>query len=160
MKNKDLLYEEPNIIVLAGKEFDISNIPSGKVLRAASMYNAAQQYFNDNKEGSTLTIAESYLKKLVDVALFIIRPYFTWNKLKLWIQTHLITRSWILKRTNKAQLDNFLEIAFEPIVGKKDKKKQTDMMEKMAGAAMKMQEAEPEAFKKLCQSFAVAMGGA
>lgn len=131
-KTEAPLWEPPVYVNLGIKQFDISNIPSGKVLDSVSRYNDVTKWYNDLDE-KKIKAQKQYMSKLIDIALYIIRPYFSLHNLKKWIVTRFfLTKRWILKNSNKNQLDEFLDAAFEPILGKKKEKTElTTVIEKV-----------------------------
>ena len=158
MSEYNELYEPEKIINLGGRKVDVSNIPAGKVIKAVTLYNKAVNWYKEQVDQKEYKTVEKYKNMVIDVALYIITPYFSLRNLSKWIKAKLITKRFLLRNCNMKQLDYFFDLALEPILGdQSEKKKIVNNLDKSMDLLMKMQEQDPDGFNKLYQNYVQSM---
>ena len=114
IKDFDKLIPQKRIAILAGRQFDVSKIPTRLALEQAAFIDSLSGIKNEKDEfNKSLEIAEKICNQTEPVKLFdrIFRKR--------------VTAKWLIDNTDITQLIEFINFILEPITGTdgKDKKK-------------------------------------
>jgi len=140
---------EAKILKIGKKEIDYSWISVERTIKAIDIYNKIISLENKEKTDSkVITI-------MISAVVVLIRRDFSFSL--EYFKRLFITKKYILKHLNYSELNDFMEIALEPILG--DKKKAIKGQIAVEALAEKLMEMDPEVLKKLLQSAAVSMDG-
>lgn len=121
----DLLITPEKMIKLAGREIVYKEMPSGKSLKAVERYQEVVSLLtNKIASGSTtsdilgnIKVMKKYQDGIMNLCLFILKPEFELKNLGTWLKYRFLKRSWLYKNSTVKQLEEFIKIVMEPILG-------------------------------------------
>ena len=151
MDKKDFkMIPKAKILKIGSREVDISRIAADRVMKATDLYNEMIV----EKERA---YSES-MGLILSVVLMLIRIDFSVQNILDWAKRRIITKRYILKHTDYSELNDFVELALEPILG--DKKKERRHMEMLKEVERKLLErVPPEQLAKLLENSLLSLDG-
>jgi hypothetical protein len=147
MNDLDLLIEQPKELKLGGKKIIVKEMVAKKALKTVELYNKANNILLEaiNTKSKKLNIKDAnftstsklknidsvvlktrlmkkYQDAIIKVCLYIIKPRFDICNRKS-LEYIYLTKNWLYKNATVKQLESFIKIILEPILGDEALKK-------------------------------------
>jgi hypothetical protein len=113
------------IVTIEGKEYDQTHVPAYRIFKASEMWNNFMLEHGDGKGGIVAT-EQQIVDMTIDVALYLLRRNFSDIKhkkatLKHWFNASFLSKKKILRSMDMKELNEFLDVSLEPVLGSKKK---------------------------------------
>jgi hypothetical protein len=121
----DLLRIPDKKLKLSGREIVYKEMSAGKSLKAVEMYQKTisiitAEVVNGKTDNQILSNSKRMIKYqdgIIDCCLYILTPEFSLGTFFTWMKYRFLKRSWLYKNTTVKQLEQFIKIVMEPILG-------------------------------------------
>jgi hypothetical protein len=113
------------IVTIDGREYDQTHVPAYRVFKASEMWNAFMVEHGDGK-GGILANETDITNMTLDVGIYLLKRNFSDIKHKKatfshWFHASFLNKKKILRSMDIKELNEFLDVSLEPVLGSKKK---------------------------------------
>src|SRR3990167_1498356 len=108
----DVLRPAPEYVVLAGRRFDMSRIPSGVALEIVADW---EKFSADARAMATGTVSANMesMTQALGIVTRLVRQPFSLSNIKGWWHTRRVSKRWLIRHTDIRQLRRFIELCID-----------------------------------------------